>query len=164
MAQQKIQLDKFNRVVDSPITRGDPGKPVVGWQWGEQQQFVTKKIKASKGFFTNIYSSQGTQNNGTYLMSAFKDGTLTNNQIIGGMISDADFNTGTINTSLFTNGTFNNGVIGTPALTGGTLNPAVYQAGGSPGINGTFQYVGTLTGTVPSYGTLIFANGLLIAT
>lgn len=164
-AKTKPELNKFGNPVNAPIAQGDPTKPIVGWQWGAKQRVTTFNIKASRGYFSKIFVSEGTISQGTYNQSLFQNGTISNTGITGGTENMSIFNTGTVNTSLIASGTFNTGTIGTSLFLGGTVNATVYENGGTATSSGSIVYVKSVNfaGSTVTLGTVSFQQGLIIA-
>jgi hypothetical protein len=101
---------------------------------------------------------------GSLIANTVATGTYSNIILAGTPALSGTLSGGVHGTSLFKGGTIANSVIGTPALSGGTLNPSVYQTSGSVGIGTTIAYVKTVnySGSVTTFGTLSFSNGLLV--
>lgn len=166
-------LNKYLQPLESPSDSTINQQHIhVPWEFGVKQGMQLKKIRSSTGYFKKLSAGAiGTITSitgGTITSSSFNTGTITNSTFqgtisqpveSGGTFTNPTINTGTINTSLMA-GTLNNSVIGTPNLTGGTLNPGVYQASGTAGATGSVVYLKT---TSPTFGTINFANGLIIS-
>lgn len=167
----KQRINKFGFPEGAPVTSGVPSSPVVPWQYGAKQGFLTYRVRASQGIFTKVTAkTSGTTTQGTYDKSLFENGTVTNSVITGGTETNPVINTGTVNTSAFDNGTLGTcqitgGTVGTALIAGGTSNQAAYQTGGTAGVSGSIVYVKTVNfaGSTTTLGTLQFLNGLIVS-
>ena len=167
----KIETNKFGNPLNAPITQGDPpNRPIVPWQYGVKQGILTYKIRASVGQFKNITFTAGSNIMGTFVDSAFNNGTINNPLILGGIDDNPTITTGTINTSAFRNGTLGTcllegGTYGTGIMIGGTANPSAYEINGTVGQSGSIVYVKSVNfaGSTTTLGTVQFQSGLITA-
>ena len=163
--------NKYLQPLESPVDTSTPQAKYVPWEWGVRQGVQTKKIRSSTGYFKKLSAGQigsvTSITGGTITSSSFNQGTITNSSFqgtisqpvsSGGTFTNPTVNTGTLNNSLYT-GTLNNGVLGTPNINGGTVN-SVLQATGTAGTSGSIVYMKTAG---PTFGTLNFANGLIVS-
>ncbi len=179
-ASNPPQLDEHLHPVGSGMQMGT-FKGVVPWQFAIKQKLKVNNLIASTVYAKNLsVSGAGTIpiSNGTFTSSLYNMGTIANSLLTGGTVNTSIWQGGTINGITSEGGTLNNGVygspqinggtlingvLGTPSLTGGTVNPAVYQAGGTVGVAGTFVYIKTIDfiGQTDTLGTIKILNGIV---